>query len=935
MLQRPQNIVRSLTAMTSACFIGAARIVYNPHQQGDNRGRPPDRLLNDVAKEIVSDWRRLGIDLGLSRATIANIERLPNKDEQDKAFEMLTSWKQKLRNGEDGFRLLVASLSKWERNDLVEMVENACLEMPVVNRDDLAARIRGMLRSKYCGHRIVTTSSNGEVKFELPNIFTPLELTKKAVVSTRLGAHMELLDLRNSDGDMYKQILVRGPMGCGKTVLLKAISQDWSKQNANLSSSASMYELMFSIDLRDVSEAEDLADHVFKQLLPDDITDLSSDSLRSYLEDPEKQSRVAVLLDGLDQLTCCGNKLSSKVVPEYFYKLITKKVLRESLVIVASRTLTKKLPDSYQIVDVGGLSKEAVTTYVEKFFQGDSAKAHYLQDVLVSYSPDLRDFSTSPNIACALCELLNSKGERGFPTKLTSLYDKIFEDMMRQYQSDICLHGNGPIRYLAKSVLKSMDLADVFPTFHNPVPVRDEQLGRFFHDIGKVALRGLLAHRENQDFEESDFGRDTLAIARSVGLLVKGDETSAVIRFCHQSMQEYCASKYCQSLAASKPTKFRKKLLEKDSLVDLVNLYRFCCGGSGESSDLVMKLVVPCLAQKEVAVGSCLEGRVALACLTEFHSDDFLRHLVGFLTKEGSIKVEYSFSGSCLLRDLCSVLATAHGRKEFRHNLESVHTLDVSCRMNTGCIRRIAEMVRQLRHLQTVSVVDNSNQIPFQLDTALNGERVALHPVSELSSSLRRHHLSKLTVINCGLDSRCLASVLSQLPDLQSLDLSNNPGIIWSRLRMTAQPPRLTTLTLRQCGINKDQVGSFVQFLQQQPDLVELDIDRNDLDTSGLGLILDALCDMGKLQIVSAERRRSDGMLLPHDETVRMLRRCSTLKALNVSRWEPMDEDAGAEMLEAASNLDDFQALIFDERSVIVDELGNVATSQALIVIQP
>ncbi|XP_022083287.1 uncharacterized protein LOC110975265 [Acanthaster planci] len=916
------NYGRTLFAMACA-HLPDVPAVKRSAPNSSQQGRPQNDLLLWIAKELGQDWRRLAIHLGLSQANVDDIDGQPHKSQKDKSFQMLTSWTRKLRNDKNGYEILITMLESCDRNDIAEMVENYDRNHnpPSPNPDNpdyLPAKMRQILKDKYGEHRFVFCSSVDEKRFEFSELFTSLELTKTAVVSTRLNVHTELLDLRNADGDAYKRILLRGPKGCGKTVLLKAVSQDWSKQNDNPRSLASNYDLLFTIDLREVSEEEDLADAVFAQLLPEDVR-LSRDSLRSYMDDKEKQSRVAILLDGLDQLICCGNRLSSKTVPEYFYKMITKKVHRESLVIVASRTLTKKLPDAYQIIDVGGFSRENVATYVSKFFRDNKEKMLFLQNVLESYSSDLTDFSTYPSVISALCELLQSAGTEAFPKGLTEIYDHIFKDMVRQYKSSICIHGNGPISYFFKSLLKSVDYADLFPKFHNPVPVRGEQLEKFFYDIGRVALQGLLCTRENRDFEEFDFGRDALAIACSVGILVKDDEKSVAVRFCHPSVQEYCASKYCQSLATSKPTKFRKKL---GRFGDQINLYRFCCGNSKESSDLIMKFIIPPLAQGRVTLGTSLEGRIALACLAEFHSDSFLQHLEPCLTADGSIKVEYSSVGSWLLRVLCDVLNTACRSDTFRLSLQTVRTLNVTCGMSTQCISSINTIVGHLSNLQTVVLVNNSDQIPSWLATTPNGDAVC-----ELVSHLRNHHLSKLTIVNCGLGSRCVSHILSQLPYLEFLDLSNNPRIIWSKLREPARYPKLTTLKLKQCGITEDEAKSFVEFLQQQSDLTELSVDWNDLETTGLAIIMDAVCDLGKLQLVSAERKRSDGMSLPHEETVRMLRRCSALKACNVSKWKPKDEEAGAEMLEAASHLDDFQALIFDERSFMVDEFGNVVSS--------
>ena len=83
-------------------------------------GSLPDDEMLLIAADIIEEWKRLGMALGLNSAEVAEVD-IDERLVRDKAYQVLLKWKQKF-GSEATYRRLADGLtnSAVERNDLVD-----------------------------------------------------------------------------------------------------------------------------------------------------------------------------------------------------------------------------------------------------------------------------------------------------------------------------------------------------------------------------------------------------------------------------------------------------------------------------------------------------------------------------------------------------------------------------------------------------------------------------------------------------------------------------------------------------------------------------------------------------------------------------------------------------------------------------------------------
>ena len=93
--------------------------------------------------------------------------------------------------------------------------------------------------------------------------------------------------------------IVEGSPGIGKTTFCLKLAHDWANQSSSAASFPE-FELVLLLKCRDIDG--DLTEAIMEQLFPKDMSKDAREELLRFLEDIEKQKRVLIILDGLDEL---------------------------------------------------------------------------------------------------------------------------------------------------------------------------------------------------------------------------------------------------------------------------------------------------------------------------------------------------------------------------------------------------------------------------------------------------------------------------------------------------------------------------------------------------------------------------------------------------------------------------------------------------------
>ena len=83
---------------------------------------PSDQVLRELSEHIATEWQEMGTFLGLDSNTITRISKdFPYSEE--KAFNMLMTWRRMLDHNTDGTAILAAILKTVGRPDLSERLK--------------------------------------------------------------------------------------------------------------------------------------------------------------------------------------------------------------------------------------------------------------------------------------------------------------------------------------------------------------------------------------------------------------------------------------------------------------------------------------------------------------------------------------------------------------------------------------------------------------------------------------------------------------------------------------------------------------------------------------------------------------------------------------------------------------------------------------------
>ena len=367
-----------------------------------------------------------------------------------------------------------------------------------------------------------------ELQFKLDNIFTRLKIVSKTREWSTLTDNVNMTDVftPHAECENPRVVLVEGNPAIGKTAFCQKLAHDWSRNRIPEDSSFPKVEILLLLKCRDVNVGmAKIQEAIDNQLLPEDVDRSEKENFFRFIS--AYQSRILLVLDGLDELKC------KDLFQRPFLPLIQGKVLSNIHLLLTARpemgAKVKRYCDS--LLQIVGYTKNDAIRYIDRYFRnhGDPSLANTLKDKL-GYNDHLLNLTCSPmntSLLCLLCE--ETKGI--FPTKQTELYE--------------CLVSCAIRRYFAK---RGVDLGDDDPS---------ERCREQVNQLGQIAFEALLKNRlyfSKEEMRSENFLQLCFVTREPSRSKIKPSECYA---FTHKTFQEYFAALYLanQVLTDSKESK--------------------------------------------------------------------------------------------------------------------------------------------------------------------------------------------------------------------------------------------------------------------------------------------------------------------------------------------------------------------------------------------
>ena len=326
----------------------------------------------------------------------------------------------------------------------------------------------------------------------------------------------------------------------GKTTYSQKLAYDWATKQEQEEWDESFPEIEVLLLLRCHDIKSDIWEAIEDQILPVDVDDETKESFFKFIR--EKQSRVLLVLDGLDEAD--PRKL------EKYFNLVESKELPDCYIVLTSRHEAGRRIRPYCDTpwEIVGFTRKDARRYIKKYFKG---KEHLAEKLIETLWPDgssssnwsgnsdsgssdgsgfsnndssewseslsdLRELTSNPLNTALLCVLFEDF-EGVFPANRTELYIEIVLCVLRRYEKK-----NGISS-------KSKDLISVY---------KQELV-----QLGSMALQSL---REGELYFEKHEFSNALSKFGFLSIQAGGSKRYPCLRFgfLHKSFQEFFSGFY-------------------------------------------------------------------------------------------------------------------------------------------------------------------------------------------------------------------------------------------------------------------------------------------------------------------------------------------------------------------------------------------------------
>ena len=354
-----------------------------------------------------------------------------------------------------------------------------------------------------------------DFSFNLNDIFTRLKIANKE--KSRGTLTDEITNITgifraHKECQKPRTVLIEGDPGMGKTTYCQKLAYDWATKQEEWDESFPEIEVLLLLKCHDIKS--DIWEAIDDQILPEDVDEEVKRSFFKFIR--ENQSKVLLVLDGLDEADSCK--------PDMYFKLVEGRLLPDCHIVLTSRheagrKVRRYCDTSWEIV---GFTKGDAECFIRKFFKNmEHLPAKLLQELRSDCPehPELIELTTNPLNTALLCILCDDyKGV--LPNNKTQLYIEIVRCVLKRYETKHGLSSNSD----------------------DPITVYRKELKQ----LGRMALQSL--RKGELYFEEQEIGCNSSVFTKFGFLSIETGgpkrKPSLRYRFSHKTFQEFFAGFY-------------------------------------------------------------------------------------------------------------------------------------------------------------------------------------------------------------------------------------------------------------------------------------------------------------------------------------------------------------------------------------------------------
>ena len=633
--------------------------------------------------------------------------------------------------------------------------------------------------------------------FNMNDIFTRLKIVNREKTRGTLTddeiTNMTAIFRPHPKCQKPRKVLIEGDPGMGKTTYLQKLAYDWANKQGEWDASFPEIEVLLMLRCNDIKSS--IREAIDDQILPEHIDEKAKETFFKYIK--ENQSKVLLLLDGLDEADPCE--------PDIYLPLLTCKLLPDCHVVISSRHEVGKKVSRHcdNLWEIVGFTKEDSKRFIGKYFQGKEHLAvrfieydvkHWLADSTEPIQRALADLAKNPlNLTLLCCIFEDSKNV--FSQGRTRLYIEIVLLVLR--------------RYVEKNGLKSSNDQDLISVYREELKL-----------LGWFALDSL--HKGKSYFEkEKDIDNFGFLSFQQGG--TRSKPCTRCI-FSHKSFQEFFAGFYLAFQVIERKIDFADVLTGERYLKELKEVFLFMSGVIAFKSEEIGESILISMAKHISGLLRTSDQKVksymALACACVTECDLSLAKWKWKDEERRPTGLKYAFGKHLDMSSLTEV---------------DLSSADV---MNTGAV--------------VISVVLEKNSSLTHLNLSFNS--IDQDVASSLSKALKAN--SSLTVLN--LEGNCigedgassLSKALKAKSSLTDLNLSDNrigdAGASFLSQALKANSS-LTNLNLSINSIGDAGASSLSKALKANSSLTNLNLSVCKIGDAGASSISKALKENSSL----------------------------------------------------------------------------------------
>ena len=334
-----------------------------------------------------------------------------------------------------------------------------------------------------------------------------------------------------------RTVLIEGEPGMGKTTYCQKVVYDWAN-GQETDASFPKIKLVLLLKCHDMSG--NIWEAIDDQLLPKDIEEEEREHFFKYIR--ANQSQVLLVLDGLDEAPSNLMKI--------FSDLVESRELSKSHIILTSRqegsVKIRKYCDT--LLQIQGFAPENSHNYIKHYFKDLKAQGqNLLKDI--EQNIELGELIVNPLFTAMLC-LFYEDLEGGLPLSKTQLYLEITECILKRFcQKQGLSHNNDNLTEVYKEEL--------------------EQLGR----IAWETLKRDIMHIDKGAFTATTTRKSPLFEFLSVQSNSSKRRSHTCYQFSHKSFQEFFAGLYLSDQILKGETDFETLLASERTTLEPVLLF--------------------------------------------------------------------------------------------------------------------------------------------------------------------------------------------------------------------------------------------------------------------------------------------------------------------------------------------------------------------------